>query len=89
MIHAIIWIIWAVLMYYNTGIKPKACYNQLFGQYISHSVFNWFQFIYMFGGGLLLIRFLIKRLNLWAFIIFEVIIIFIVLVNFKIYFFCR
>jgi len=87
--HALIWLVWAILIYNNTGIKPEACFNQLFGQYTSYSAFNWIQYIYMFGGGLLLMRLLVKRMKLWSFILFEAIIVLIIIANLKTYFSCH
>jgi hypothetical protein len=89
--HLIIWVIWAVLtVLTNNGLQTKECYTKLFGKYISYTVFNWFELIFMFGGGLLLLFLFVQALKLkyWGFIIFEIIFMIIILVHLKMYFYC-
>lgn len=89
--HILMWLVWAILTILTMGPKAKECYTMVFGGYISYTVFNWFELIFMFGGGLVLLYLFVQLLNLkfWAYIIFEVIFITIIFVHLTMYFSCR
>jgi len=85
-VHIVFATIWLVLAVAKTGHIEK-CYDQYFNRYLSYSIFKWSVIMYMFLGHFLL-GLLYKFFNLWAYLIFESILILIILVYFKIYISC-
>ena len=86
--HLVIWVVWALLVFTYYDNRSQVCFTSLLGKYISYRAFNWFELIFMFGGGWLLLL-LLQGLNKYAaYIIFEAIFIGIVAIHLRIYF-CR
>jgi hypothetical protein len=85
-VHFVLATIWFILAIANLG-KMQQCYNSRFGPYVSYSLFKWFEILYMFLGHLLL-GLLYQFFNLWAYVIFEAVLVFIILIYLKIYISC-
>jgi hypothetical protein len=84
-IHALIWILWALLtLTYQSG-KTQNAYNLIFGRYVSYGFFHWFELIFMFGGGLLLLALLVKlmpkKITYLSYLLFELLFIGIVAIK--------
>ena len=85
--HLFIWIIWAILFSYSIlNEKTQLCYNQLYGKYFSYNVFKWFEIIYVGGGALVIFELFSVVNKKWAYIIFEVIFILIVVIHLRVLF---
>jgi hypothetical protein len=85
LIHALIWILWALLTVTYQADKTKNAYNLFFGRHLSYGLFHWFELIFMFGGGLLLLVLLVKllpdKLKYFGYVVFEFIFICIVAIK--------
>jgi len=79
--NVIIWVVSAII---SAG-SIRNCYNQLFEKYLSYTAFQILEIAYILVG-LILLEYLYKILKDWAFLIYEVIWIMIILINLKIYF---
>jgi hypothetical protein len=84
-IHSLIWILWALLTITYNGEKTKNAYNLFFGRYLPYGFFHWFELIFMFGGGLLLLALLVKllpdKLTYLGYVVFELLFISIVVIK--------
>lgn len=88
-LHRVLWVIWALLLLSRIFVKDEAAYNSVFGEYISYRYFFWAEFLFVSCGILLLLFFiwiLPERMAYWAYIIFELFFLTIIVVDFVILF---
>jgi hypothetical protein len=85
-IHAIVWAIWASLIFCYYDDRSQACFAALFGKYINYKIYNRLELIFMFGGGWLLLAALTRINKYFAYIFFELIFIGIIAIHLRIYF---
>ena len=84
-IHALLWVIWALLVFTYSPSKTKTTYDRIFGDYVTYKIFYWFQIAFMFGAGILLLMLLIKilpeRFAFVAYLLFELIFLTIIIIQ--------
>jgi hypothetical protein len=89
--HIVLWVIWAILTFVNNfGFKTAICFKEIFGHFIAYRVFKWFELIFMFGGGILLLIFLLHIIKnkYFDYLIFELLFLAIIIVHLIMYLYC-
>ena len=91
LIHVLLWFIWAIVTVAFYSQKTDDTFNLLFGKYFSYNFFYWFELIFMFGGGLLLMVLLSKllpvKLIYLSYVLFEMLFISIIVIKLMIVFY--
>lgn len=84
--HLLLWCIWAVLILTYQAEETRRSYELIFPNFIPFYVYVWFEILFMFGGGFLLlaalVKFLPKKSSFLAYVIFEILFIAIIIVHF-------
>lgn len=81
--HLINLLIWLGIALSSAG-HISDCYTKLFGKYLNYTLFEWFVLCYMFMGSFLLVI-LLRVIKSWAYIFFELIMILIIIIYWKVH----
>lgn len=87
--HFLVWCFWALSYAKLNSQKRTGCHTALFSRYFGYDFFKYFEMFFMFGGGILLLIFLSQIIKNWAYVIFELLFVFIIAVNLSYYFHCK
>lgn len=90
--HFILWLIWAVSLFFWYERRTADCFRRLFGRYIGFKTFEWGELIFMFGGWWVLLALLVswRWMNRYvAYAIFELVFLGVIGIHFWAYFGCR
>lgn len=89
-VHIILWLIWAVSLFFWYDQRTADCYRKLLGKYVGYRTFEWSELIFMFGGWWVLLALLVSFTNRFvAYAVFELVFLGVIGVHFWVYFGCR